>query len=154
MIESIMQVASRVEAQRAVSVGPRDAALRAARTCYDHLAGRLGVAVTDALVAGGHIELEPDAGWVTEAGIQLFGRIGIDIEDRSTHGGKRSDRILCRPCLDWSERRPHLAGAIGAALCAHCLAKGWIRRLDGTRAVTVTPKGQQVFREEFQVRFG
>jgi DNA-binding transcriptional ArsR family regulator len=154
MIESIMQVASRVEAQRAVSVGPRDAALRSARTCYDHLAGRLGVALTDALVAGGHIELEPDAGWVTDAGIKLFGRIGIDIGGRSPLGGKRSGRVLCRPCLDWSERRPHLAGAIGAALCAHCLAKGWIRRLDGTRAVTVTPKGQRIFREEFQVRFG
>lgn len=152
MIESIMQVASSLEPTRPrLSVGPRDAALRAARTCYDHLAGRLGVALADALVAGGHAELAHDAGLVTDAGIELFGRVGIDVDALSTRHGKRSERILCRPCLDWSERRPHLAGALGAALCAHSFAKGWIRRIDGTRAVTITPKGQHVFREEFGV---
>ncbi len=67
---------------------------------------------------------------------------------------QRSGRVLCRPCLDWSERRPHLAGAVGAALCEHCMRSGWIRRLDGTRAVLVTPRGQQVFRERLEVRIG
>ena len=151
MMESIMQVASVVEsARRPVSVGPRDAALRAARTCYDHLAGRLGVAVADALVAGGHAELMGDGGLVTESGIALLGRIGIDIA-ALTARAKRPARVLCRPCLDWSERRPHLAGAVGAAICAHSLAKDWIRRLDGTRAVMVTAKGRRVFREELGV---
>ena len=60
-------------------------------------------------------------------------------------------RILCRPCLDWSERRPHLAGAIGAALCSHCFDNGWIRRIEGTRAVSVTPNGQRQLRETFGV---
>jgi hypothetical protein len=60
--------------------------------------------------------------------------------------------VLCRPCLDWSERRPHLAGAVGAALCATSLERGWVRRLPGTRAVAVTPKGSRIFREEFGVR--
>jgi hypothetical protein len=59
--------------------------------------------------------------------------------------------VLCRPCLDWSERRPHLAGALGAALCAHCFDQGWTRRLDGTRAVVVTPKGERSFRSSFGV---
>src|SRR5882672_4012500 len=78
MMESIMQVAaSTVRAARPVFVGPRDKALRAARTCYDHLAGHLGVALADALVAGGHVELSHDAGVVTDAGVALFGRIGI-----------------------------------------------------------------------------
>ncbi len=147
MMESIMQVASGLEAMRTAPVtGPRDAAMRAARTCYDHLAGRLGVALADGLVAGGHVELAHDAGLVTDAGIALFGRIGIDVASLSAGRGKRA-RVLCRPCLDWSERRPHLGGAVGAALCACSFEKGWIRRIDGTRAVTVTPKGHRIFRE-------
>lgn len=152
MMESIMQVASGVEAMRPAPVtGPRDAALRAARTCYDHLAGHLGVALADALVAGGHVELMQDAGLVTDAGIALFGRIGIDVASLSAGCGKTA-RLLCRPCLDWSERRPHLAGAVGAALCAHSFEEGWIRRIEGTRAVTITPKGQRIFRETIGVR--
>ena len=152
MIESIMQVASDMEPRRSLSVGPRDAALRAARTCYDHLAGRLGVALADALVAGGYAELANDAGLVTDAGIELLARIGIDVDALLARRGKRAARILCRPCLDWSERRAHLAGAVGAALCAHGFDKGWIRRIDGTRAVAITPKGQRIFREQLGVR--
>ncbi|NQV61877.1 MAG: helix-turn-helix transcriptional regulator, partial [Alphaproteobacteria bacterium] len=153
MMESIMEVASGAAAKRQpLSVGPRDAALRAARTCYDHLAGRLSVALADALVTGGQVELSDDAGLVTEAGIELFGRVGIDIDALIELSGKRSTRVLCRPCLDWSERRPHIAGAVGAALCAHSLTKNWIRRVDGTRAVTITPKGERAFQEEFGMR--
>ena len=153
MIESIMQVAATAERPcRTLTVGPSDAALRAARTCYDHLAGRLGVALTDALVAGGHVELSADAGLVTDGGLILLRRIGIDIDALMADRGKRSARVLCRPCLDWSERRPHLAGAVGAALCARSLAEGWIRRTDGTRAVTLTPKGERIFRERLGVR--
>ena len=153
MIESIMQVASAAEPPcRTLTVGPRDAALRAARTCYDHLAGRLGVALTDALVAGGQVELSADAGLVTDGGLILLRRIGIDIDALMADRGKRSARVLCRPCLDWSERRPHLAGAVGAALCARSLAEGWIRRIDGTRAVALTPKGERIFRERLGVR--
>ena len=152
MMESIMQVASGVEAMRPAPVtGPRDAALRAARTCYDHLAGHLGVALADALVAGGHVELMQDAGLVTDTGIALFGRIGIDVAALSA-GRSKTARLLCRPCLDWSERRPHLAGAVGAALCAHSFEEGWIRRIEGTRAVTIMPKGQRIFREAIGVR--
>src|SRR5882757_5601078 len=84
MMESIMQVASDAafdqgRAQRRLCVGPRDAALRAARTCYDHLAGRLGVALADALVAGGHAEFASDGGVITDSGVALLGRVGIDI---------------------------------------------------------------------------
>jgi DNA-binding transcriptional ArsR family regulator len=155
MMEGIMQVASSLDTIRPrLVVGPRDAALRAARTCYDHLAGRLGVALADALVEGGHVELAGDAGIVTEAGIRFFSRIGIDLDSVNAGSGKRSGRVLCKPCLDWSERRPHIAGTIGAALCAHSCAKGWIRRNDGTRAVSITPKGQIVFRDEFHMLLG
>src|ERR1700687_5066183 len=95
MIESIMQVAAAAEAsRRPVRVGPRDAALRTARTCYDHLAGRLGVAVPDAMVAGGHVELGSDAGLVTDAGMALLSGIGIDLADIIARRGRRTGRVL------------------------------------------------------------
>jgi hypothetical protein len=153
MMESIMQVASDLGPPRPrLSVGPRDAALIAARTCYDHLAGRLGVALADALVAKGYAELASDAGVVTDRGLAFLSRIGIDAAMLAAPHGGRSTRVLCRPCLDWSERRPHLAGSVGAALCALSLDKGWVRRIESTRAVAVTPKGRRVFREEFGAR--
>jgi DNA-binding transcriptional ArsR family regulator len=150
MMESIMIVASAPNTLLTkLRIGPRDLALRTGRTCYDHLAGRLGVALLDALVRGGLTELETDAGTMTESGVALFAHLGIDI---STPGGKsstKSMRIFCRPCIDWSERRPHLAGAVGTALCRHSFSQGWIRRIDVSRAVKVTPKGAQIYRDVF-----
>lgn len=149
MLESIMQVAADQTVHRKpVVTGPRDQALRAARTCYDHLAGHLGVALADSLIANQQIELTSDAGIVTARGVTFFDKLGIDGAARKP---ARHGRMLCRPCLDWSERRPHLAGALGAALCAHCLTSGWIRRIDGTRAVSVTTKGRQKFRDFFSI---
>jgi hypothetical protein len=148
-------VASGLEPPRPrLSVGPRDAALRVARTCYDHLAGQLGVALADAMVAGGYTELASDGGVMTDSGTAFLGRIGIDVDALLNRPGKRCTRVLCRPCLDWSERRPHLAGAVGAALCARSFAEGWIRRMNGTRAVAITPKGRRIFREEFGAHLG
>ncbi len=155
MMESIMQVAGEAAPQRPrLSTGPRDAAMRAARTCYDHLAGQLGVGLADALVDRGFVELETDAGRVSDAGLAFLAEVGLDAATLAQRRGRRSGRLLCRPCLDWSERRPHLAGVLGAALCAHAFDQGWVRRLDGGRAVAVTLKGQQVFRERFQMRPG
>lgn len=154
LLESLMHVASEIEApRRTVVTGPRDAALRAARTCYDHLAGRLGVAIADALVSAGHVELDSDAGIVTTSGLALFDRIGLDVERIGIEHAAKSRRLLCRPCLDWSERRPHLAGKLGAALCEFSFEKGWIRRVEGSRAVSITPNGQRAFRETLGVSF-
>jgi DNA-binding transcriptional ArsR family regulator len=150
MMESIMQVASDLEPPRKrLTVGPREVALRRARTCYDHLAGQLGVALADALTAGGYTELTNEAGLVTESGVDFLCQLGVDRDALLAPRTKRSGRVLCRPCLDWSERRWHLAGAVGAAICAHSFAYGWIGRIEGTRAVTITPKGLRVFREQF-----
>jgi DNA-binding transcriptional ArsR family regulator len=153
MMESIMQVAADLEPdRRRITVGPRDAALRKARTCYDHFAGQLGVALADALVEQGRVELTGDGGILTPAGVAFLGEIGIDTSPMLARGTKRSGRVLCRPCLDWSERRPHLAGLVGATLCTHSMDQGWTRRIPGTRAVDVTPKGERVLRERFRVR--
>ena len=101
MMESIMQVASGLAAGRPkLSVGPRDKTLQAARTCYDHLAGRLGVALADALVAAGYAELATDAGVITGAGTEFLARLGVDVAALQARRGKRPARILCRPCLD------------------------------------------------------
>jgi DNA-binding transcriptional ArsR family regulator len=145
MLESILQVAAEDGTHRPARnvTTRRDAAFRAARTCYDHLAGMLGVGLTDALVARGHVELGNDAGVLTENGLAFLTRLGIDVS-----AGK-GRRIFCRPCLDLTERRPHLAGILGAAICSHCFSAGWIRRIDGTRAVAITPQGQRAFRDRF-----
>ncbi|WP_372400184.1 winged helix-turn-helix domain-containing protein [Azospirillum sp. HJ39] len=157
MIEGMMQVAGSGGGNgggggpaRRLRVGPADQSLRLARTCYDHLAGRVAVEIADALVAMGAVEIEQDAGIVTPAGLALMERIGIALPDPSGRAGK--GRAGCRPCLDWSERRPHLAGRLGAALCAHAFERGWIRRIEGSRAVTVTVTGRAAFHDAFGIR--
>ena len=143
MLEGLMQLAASDPRGhgRTVVVGPRDTALRAARTCYDHLAGRLGVAIAEGLATRGVIEFEDDAGLVTDEGVRFLRRAGIMAVD-DTAGAPRSSRPLCRPCLDWSERRPHVAGKLGAAICRHAIEQAWVRRLRGTRAVQITPRGR------------
>jgi DNA-binding transcriptional ArsR family regulator len=157
MVEGIMQVAAEASAGAAphagLKTGPRDPAMRRARTCYDHFAGELGVALTDALAAAGHVELGSDAGELSEGGLAFLGDVGVETGPILAARTRRGGRMLCRPCLDWSERRPHLAGVVGAAICACAMAQGWTRRLEGTRAVQVTPLGARVFREKFGATF-
>ena len=150
MLESIMQVAAELAPdRRQLSVGPRDLALRKARTCYDHFAGRLGVALAEALRQRGYVELTSDAGIITQSGIAFLGEIGIDADALQVSPPRRTRRLLCRPCLDWSERRLHLGGLVGATLCAHSMQRGWTRRLEGTRAVRITAEGGRIFTEKF-----
>ncbi|MFN3524493.1 MAG: ArsR/SmtB family transcription factor [Paracoccus sp. (in: a-proteobacteria)] len=148
MIESVMQIAGGVTLARPPRrVGPKDAALRHARTCYDHLAGQLGVGIADALRASGAVEIAGDAAALTDTGRARMQALGLLAPDGKT----RSSRPVCRPCLDWSERRPHLAGVLGAAICTHALDQGWVRRRAGTRALEITRAGRIGFRTSFGI---
>ena len=146
-----MQIAGGVTLARPPRrVGPKDAALRQARTCYDHLAGALGVGIADALRASGAVEITGDAAALSESGRTRMQALGVLAPDGET----RSPRPICRPCLDWSERRPHLAGVLGAAICSHALQQGWVRRRLGTRALEITPEGRTAFRQAFGIESG
>ena len=153
MIEGIMQLAGELDPAFArLSMSPKEAALRKARMCYDHFAGQLGVALADALVDQRFIELTNEAGVVTSPGLRFFGSIGLEtttiLAQRTRHAG----RVLCRACFDWSERRSHLGGALGALICSHSLKHGWARKVGEERAVVVTGKGKRIFRETFGVK--
>jgi DNA-binding transcriptional ArsR family regulator len=121
-------------------------ALSAARICYDHLAGRLSVDLTDAFVARKYVVLDEEAAEITTAGTRFLSKFGIELPTlRSTR------RHFCRLCLDWTERRLHIAGAVGAAITKRCFDLGWIERMKHSHAVIVTPLGRRGFQETFGV---
>ncbi|NUP53144.1 MAG: helix-turn-helix transcriptional regulator [Catenulispora sp.] len=138
LIENLAAVAPPrpATAARTLSADNRRRALAHARTCYDHLAGQVGVAIADAMTARDLVDWNRGL-HLTPAGEQWLADLAIAIPPTTK-------RPALRPCLDWTERRPHLAGAIGAALCAHALKAGWIRRVGTTRAVIVTPAGREL----------
>jgi DNA-binding transcriptional ArsR family regulator len=144
MLESMKAVAAIEVPSRYQPRSIQDDALRSARTCYDHLAGRLGVAIADALIARGRIELTDEGGAVTDAGEKFFAAFGADL-----YAKPRSKRVFCRPCLDWSERRLHVAGLVGAEICRRCLELGWVARQRDTRAVRITAAGAIGLRDAF-----
>jgi len=139
LLEGLMALAARPRP----ATGPREHGLRTARTCYDHMAGRLAVALADALVARGHLLLDTEGAALTEGGLAFLNDLGVRPAP--------SRRRFCRPCLDWSERRLHLGGAVGAALRARCVELGWVRPVAGSRALAITPAGELGFRAAFGV---
>jgi hypothetical protein len=146
MLESIKAVAAIEVPARHQPHSTQDARLRFARTCYDHLAGRLGVAIADVLVAKGHIILNEDGGEMTNSGEEFLSGFGAKFTATS-----RNRRIFCRPCLDWSERRYHVAGLVGAEIWRCCVDLGWLARDRDTRAMQLTAKGLIGFRDTFGI---
>lgn len=147
LLESLMQIASAGgPAVRPVITGPKDESLRRARTCYDHLAGRLGVAIARRLAEDRAVVLEADGGWVTDQVEASLQTIGIVLPDNAA-GEVKSARPMCRPCMDWSERRVHVAGRIGALICTHCLSRGWVTRKPDSRSLEIPPPGQAALRK-------
>ncbi|TLP44280.1 winged helix-turn-helix transcriptional regulator [Cohaesibacter sp. CAU 1516] len=124
--------------------GPKDDALRKARVCYNHLAGDMGTQMFDSLVAQGHLVFEDDALVLTASGAAFIAELGIDLASLSK--GRAS---LCRECLDWSERRSHLAGSLGRAFLARFEALAWLRRDQATRVIAFSPKGTKAFEALF-----
>ncbi len=146
-------VAAALEALSVLAGSPRDTFvprtpthLRAARTCYDHIAGTLGVALHDRFTSQGWLATGDEAAYdLTPAGMKGFEALGMDLS-----ATRALRRRFAYPCLDWSERRPHVAGALGAALLQLCLKRKWVLQDLDSRALSVTKTG----RREFHVRFG
>lgn len=159
MLESIMAVTAggtEPPVRRAPPrTGPRDLALRRARTCYDHLAGQIAVAMADKMIARGQIELSPDGGALTDDGAAFLSDLGVDLEAARAQAARRGGgHIFCRPCLDWSERRPHIGGTVGSAMNRAWFAQGWLRRIGESRAVTLTRGGEMTLGRAFDLRLG
>lgn len=143
MLESMMVVAE--SGRRIGRTGPVEEASRRARSCYDHLAGRLAVGIADHLVGESYLVLSPDGGELTATGRDFFGKLGIDLADRNK-------RPFCRACLDWSERRYHIAGTLGTRIMTCCFEQGWIRRKPDSRIIAITPLGERKFADLFGLR--
>ncbi|OBQ77583.1 winged helix-turn-helix domain-containing protein [Mesorhizobium sp. WSM3873] len=141
MLEAIIGVAEAVGPKR-VRPGPRDAAMRVARVCYDHLAGEQAVAMLDRLVDRKLLLRQEHEIRLSPSAISHFAALGIEIDSKAK-------RPICRACLDWSVRRSHLAGALGAAILDKVIVEKWARRDKDSRAVVFSPKGKQEFERVF-----
>jgi DNA-binding transcriptional ArsR family regulator len=142
-LEALAVIAPRREV-RSLRDADAGAALRRARTCYDHLAGAAGVDLLAALVRQQALRRDGDEYRLLHSGERLLSSIGVDVAEART-----ARRAFARPCLDWSERRYHLAGALGAALTSRLLELGWLARRPSTRAVTITDAGCAGLSETF-----
>jgi len=143
LLESLMGVAFRTGALR-VRASPREPALRKARVCYDHLAGEVGVRIYESLMRTRALVPGVDGLELTAEGQRLFQKLRIDTDALS-----KEKRAFCRACLDWSERRHHLAGALGAALLARVVELGWAKRSRNSRVVLLTANGEQALHRMF-----
>jgi DNA-binding transcriptional ArsR family regulator len=143
MLEGIMNVALNGP-PRYQPKTKADEQMRHARTCYDHFAGLLGVGLADQLAARAHVVMSAEAGEVTPGGLAFFAKLGVDLS-----AARARRRVFCRPCLDWTERRPHIGGAVGAALAQRCFALKWVERLAGGRALMITPAGRRGLLDSF-----
>lgn len=146
MLESLMAVAAIEGPKRYRPSSCRDEALREARTCYNHLAGRLGVAIADAMLSQGQLDMSGEAGILTAPGRTMLQGLGVELAEEG-----KSHRIFCKPCLDWSERRLHIGGVLGVAIAARCFDLGWLERQRDSRALRITAKGRDGFRRHFAV---
>jgi DNA-binding transcriptional ArsR family regulator len=143
VLEGLLHLGAAAVPPRRVVTGPRDATMRLARTCYDHLAGRLAVAIVDRLVEEGALVIEEDTARLTSRAAASFRGLRFD----ATQADGAGRQPPCRPCLDWGERRMHLAGRVGTLLCTHCVEQGWLQHLPRSRAMQVTPGGAAAFRD-------
>jgi DNA-binding transcriptional ArsR family regulator len=148
-VAEALEALARVAAPEPVSslrAATRAEALRRARTCYDHLAGRVGVAVADALVARRALVLDDGSYRLTRRGERVLEELGLDVET-----ARAQRRAFARACVDWTERRPHLAGSLGAELARAFLRRDWLRRRPHDRALMVTEAGREALAAELAI---
>ncbi|MEH6648227.1 ArsR/SmtB family transcription factor [Sulfitobacter sp.] len=126
--------------------GPRDAALREARVCYNHLAGARGIAMYDAMLARGHLIEQNDTVLLSAAGAEFVTAFGVDLSAL-----EKARAPVCRTCLDWSARRMHLAGGLGRAMLVRMEDLGWASRESGSRVVRFTRQGGVAFEAQFAI---
>ena len=116
------------------------------RTCYDHLAGKIGVALADSLLEQKIIIEKNNTFEITSEGEKWFSDFGVNIGD-----AKKQKRIFLKPCLDWSERRYHIAGSVGTLLLNKMLEQDWIRRTANSRVIIITAKGEKEMLQNFKI---
>lgn len=138
-VEALTAVAARAGHLR-TRPGPKDEAMRHARSCYDHLGGRLAVDLTGRWLAAGLLTWRGGAFQLTRKGRDFLSSRGIELTKLDA-----LKRPLCRSCMDWSERRPHLGGSLGAAILAHVVREGWAVRGQSVRAVSFSRRGEENF---------
>ncbi len=143
-LEALMGVAALYGAPR-TRTGPKEEALRRARVCYDHLAGEIAVTAFDKLIADNRLSSRGDKLVLTRKGRDWFSSLGVDVPALEAQR-----RALCRPCLDWSMRRRHLAGGLGSALLETILKRKWARRTQGSREIVFTTGGEKALRRALE----
>lgn len=145
IMESLLSIAPPIEI-KSFKHASENKGLRFARTCYDHLAGNLGVQLTNSLMNMGVINEEKDDFYLTEIGEEFFKSFQINLEEV-----KKKRRSFSHKCLDWSERRHHLGGALGNALLDRLLELNWVERVPKTRAIKITSEGKNGLKEIFSI---
>jgi len=145
LLEKLLNITSTVEHSKTVT-GPRDQDLKTARICYDHLAGKYSVALYDALASNGHIIDQSDETVLTQKGRQFFQNSGVDFDNYL-----KTKRPLCKSCLDWSERRNHLAGILGQWVLDDIFSKGWASKNLDSRTIRFSQSGLKSFGKKYGI---
>lgn len=151
LIEQLLVISANNSIQ-IIETGPEDHRLRKARVCYNHLAGEVAVNLFDALTEQRLITAEGDQAWLTEQGEVFFQQLGAGLCPGSNASQTRKSTVGCKACLDWSERRSHLAGELGQWVLQDLLLKGWGCRALDSRAVEFSAKGLQAFYRQYGVK--
>jgi hypothetical protein len=144
VIEAMAGLMPKINTEKAVVRD--DQPVRFCRSCYDHLAGKVGVLLTEGLLNKQFIHKHNGSFEITAGGVNWCNNLGIDVELL-----KKQKRAFAKPCLDWSERKHHLAGSLGAALLNNMITTGWVRRAENSRTMLVTRKGEEAFYEHFKI---
>ncbi|MFP7176984.1 ArsR/SmtB family transcription factor [Priestia filamentosa] len=145
VMEFLLSLAPPVEV-KSLKQATEDKQIRFARTCYDHLAGSLGIQLKDSLIEKGCVSEEQNEFLVTEEGYEFFKKLQIDMEK-----ARKKRRSFSPKCLDWSERQHHLAGSLGNVILERLLELNWIQRLPNTRAIKITSEGRRGLKETFSI---